>query len=392
MAFATIQITQGVSVGGNGESILGFDPSVVVTLTDAGGAGATSYLWEIISFPGPLAAPPTITNSTSQVATVTPVTDGIYVVRLTRDDPGDGVSTMVRFFGVKDDDGFHIPSAGMTGNMSNVGGSAAAQAAGWMGRVSGSTNTLLDAIVRRFRARIGRYFGKKETVSHSSSSPATETVVDGTNKPYRILTLTGTGAFTSELSLANVEEGKVFRYQVALSSGAGSFTLNSGIAGTTILTLTAPPSGTFTYTFEAYYDGTAWVVASLRVVDAKAIIKKAELPLVAGLQDNDTATFKRIGAVQVDPSLFPSNIQVKFEGIIETTTNTVELRLFNVTDAAVVSGSTLSSTSTSADAQEATVTLPSALKLYEAQLRITPVGGPGDTATCTGAKLVLTWA
>jgi len=108
MAFATIQITQGATVGGSGESVISLVPGTDVTLTDDGGAGATSYLWEILQWPAPDTSAPTVNNSTSQVATVVAgagLTDGVYIVRLTRDDPVDGVSTDVKFFAVADEDG-----------------------------------------------------------------------------------------------------------------------------------------------------------------------------------------------------------------------------------------------------------------------------------------------
>jgi len=149
---ATIHFTQGLKDGGSGQSALGLDSGAAITMTDDGGAGATSYNWEFLNWPAPLSSPPAITNGTSQVATVTPTQDGVYIVKLTRVD-GAITSTDVRFFGVADADGLHLPVAGMTGNMSNVGASPTlAQAAGWMGRQDASTNNLLDAYLRWVKA------------------------------------------------------------------------------------------------------------------------------------------------------------------------------------------------------------------------------------------------
>jgi len=158
MAFATIQITQGATVGGGGESVIGLVPGTDITLTDSGGAGATSYLWEILQWPAPDAVAPTLVNSTNQVCTVQAgagLTDGVYIVRLTRDDPADGVSADTKFFAVADDDGLSLPVAGMNRTMSNVLGSSEAQKAGWFGSTAGGTNVFLDAYLRLRRAREG---------------------------------------------------------------------------------------------------------------------------------------------------------------------------------------------------------------------------------------------
>jgi hypothetical protein len=158
MATALIQINAATA----GESVLGLPDNVAVTLTDAGGPGATSYQWEFLQGPAPVNPLPTIVNDTAQVATVNPpggtFTDGLYVVRLTRDDPVDGVSIDTRFFGVPDEDGNHLPTAGVNRNMANVGGSTAAQEAGWFGSDLAGTNTLLDAYLRLRKEREERTF------------------------------------------------------------------------------------------------------------------------------------------------------------------------------------------------------------------------------------------
>src|SRR3954469_22838565 len=98
MALARIQITQGAYVGGSGQSVLGLTPNTAITLTDDGGAGATSYSWSIVSWVSPLSSPPPITSATSQVATIAVpsggFTDGVYIVKLIRVD-GSGTSVDV---------------------------------------------------------------------------------------------------------------------------------------------------------------------------------------------------------------------------------------------------------------------------------------------------------
>lgn len=276
MAIATCQFTQGANVGGDGQSVIAFVTGVQVTMTDKGGAGATSYLWEIVNWPGLLAAPPSITSSTSQVAYVTPVQDGMYIVRLTRVDPTNGTTVDVKFFGVNDAEGHIIPAAGQSGRITNIGGSPAlAQVAGWMGRADAGTNVFMDAILR-------------------------------------------------------------------------------------------------------------WL---------KQSAKNAQVfPIVSGTQSHDNTVGKRIGTLRIDPTRYPSYSTAKFQVILEVTTGkTAEALLYNVTDGGPVAGSTLTSTSTTPEVQEATVTLPSAEKDYEVQLRMTAANAGSDLVTCTCARIFLSW-
>jgi len=153
MATATIQFTQGLTVGNAGQSVIGFVANAFVTLTDAGGpASNTTWLWQIVSWPAPLSSVPPIISSTAQVATMTPTMDGVYIFRLTRVE--NSVTTVdIRFFAVLDVDGFCLPSPGQTGHMTNVGASqVAAQNAGWAGGASASTNVLLDGYLRGLKS------------------------------------------------------------------------------------------------------------------------------------------------------------------------------------------------------------------------------------------------
>jgi hypothetical protein len=276
MAVAQIQFTQGANVGGDGQSVIGFSIGLAVNMTDKGGASATSYLWEIVNWPAPLSAPPAVTSSTTQIATTYPLHDGVYIVRLTREDIVDGVTVDTKFFGVNDTEGHIIPSAGMSGRITNVGTNAGlAQTAGWMGRADASTNVFMDAILR-------------------------------------------------------------------------------------------------------------WL---------KEAAKNAQVfPIVSGAQSHTTEVGKRIGTLRIDPTTYPSYSTAKFQVILEATTGkTAEALLYNVTDGGVVSGSTLTSTSTTPEVKEATVTLPSAQKDYEVQLRMTVANAGSDLVTCTCARLLLAW-
>jgi PKD repeat protein len=274
MANAQCQFTQGATVGGDGQSVLGFVSSTLITMTDEGGAGATSYAWEILNWPAPLSSAPVITNSTSQVATVTPTTAGVYIVKLTRTDVNSGTTTDTQFIGVADDEGHHLPVAGMSGNMTNVGASPTlAQAAGWMGREDASTNVLLDAYLR-------------------------------------------------------------------------------------------------------------WLKTAAKNVQS--------FPLVSGKQVALSDSWRVVGSLQLDPSGYPSYATAAFQVALSVTSGqTAEVRLYNVTDGGVVSSSTQTSTSTTTEVKSATVTLPSAEKLYEVHLRLANPNGGSDEAVCSEARLIL---
>jgi len=394
VGFATIQITQGANVGGSGESVIGFDRTTAITLTDDGGPGATTWLWEVIAFPAPDASAPTVTNDTTQVGTITPapsLTDGVYLVRLTRDDPVDGVSTMVRFFAVEDEDALSFPSAGMNRNISNVGGSTDAQEAGWFGSTIGGTNVFLDAILRLRKRREGRYQGRNTAFTHSSGSPVATNYTYAVDDPHQTITMTGAGTYTADLVAAGAEEGAVFRFKVIFNAGAGNFILRDD--GSTVrFTISAPPAGTVTYDVEAYFDGTNWLLSDFMLLDLYGVVRSQEFLGVAGVQSNSTDTFARIGTLQVDPSGFPASQEITWEATFDTTDggNAAEVRLYNVTDVGVVSGSTFSTTSTTADTQSAVVTLPGSLKDYEIQLRLTTTD-LAQRATCTRARLTIRW-
>lgn len=171
-----------------GQSVLGLADNAAVTLTDAGGAGATSYQWEFLQCPGPVDPFPPITNDTSQVATVNPpggtFVDGAYIVRLTRDDPIDGISVDTKLFAIADADGLHLPVAGANSNMFNVGGSSAAQYSGWFGSAPAGTNTMLDAFLRLRRAREEYTYG----VGSGGAEPYAPTI-DANN--HQVIKLTG---------------------------------------------------------------------------------------------------------------------------------------------------------------------------------------------------------
>lgn len=97
--------------------------------------------------------------------------------------------------------------------------------------------------------------------------------------------------------------------------------------------------------------------------------------------------FTNAGNVQVNAGDFTIE-SCTFECVLEATPGeTAEVRLYNLTDGGVVSGSLLSTSANTPTYQSASITI-SGDKLYEVQIRITS-GSPGsdDGASCTNAKI-----
>lgn len=391
MASASIQFTQGVTVVPAGRSALGFDNTTTVTMTDAGGAGASSYAWSIVSFPGPVGTAPTVTDPNAQVASISgPFTDGIYIVKLVRTD-GTGTTVDFKFFGVADADGLHLPSPGMTGSMANVGGAATAQAAGWAGRADAATNTLLDAYLRWLKARSGVYEGKVTALAVSDATASPQTLsTDGGVGAYDV-TFSKTSAHTVRLS--GSMSGEKLEFVAYLQAGASTLAFQNGV-GSTLVTLSSPPvgAGTMPWHLRFVYDGTDWSLHAIEPLDSRAIRTSYEFQAVTGIQSASTDVFTRVGTVVVDPSKFPASV-FTFEATLEVTDGqSVECRLYNITDGGVVASSTLTSSAAAPTVLSATVTLPSASKLYEVQLRLGSANGGTDRASCTNAKILLTWS
>jgi hypothetical protein len=399
MPSASIQFSQvGSTTGGAGDSVLGYLNNTQVTFTDSAGGGATSWAWSIVSWPGPLASAPTVNNSTTQTANATPTTDGVYIVQVIRTDSGPVVTTDTKFFAIADSEyGYYLPSPGQTGNMTNISGSAAAQAAGWWGRADGN-NVWLDVFFRFLRSSIGRFLGLQTATTFSSSSPTTVTYTDGTTQPYQLLTLTGTGLYT--IQIANTSpvppQGKSFLLKVAVASTSGGLAVLDGIAGSSILALVAPPSGTTNYTAEIVFNGSDWFVSRIAVTDPLQISKTKMFIAVSGVQTNNTQAFQRAGNVQIDPTKFPANAQAVFNAVVLTTSVSVAavIQLYDVTAGSVVTASPtfpIQSTAQTPTLISTTLTLPSASHLYEVQFKMGAAGSGSDIVTVSYADVTLTW-
>jgi hypothetical protein len=116
---------------------------------------------------------------------------------------------------------------------------------------------------------------------------------------------------------------------------------------------------------------------------AGSVLTQVPVTGFSGEASNTFTTFAAIGSFALDPSDFPGTYT--FESVLEVTdTYTAEVRLYDVTAAAAVAGSTLSSTSDTPEIVSASVTPASGARVYEVQLRVTATGG---TAVCKFATL-----
>jgi len=401
MATATIQFTQGFTVGVPGRSVLGFAPDSDVTLVDAGGPGATSYLWEIISWPSPDSAPPTLTSPTLDTTDViNPFTDGVFIVKLTRDDPVDGLTTDIKFFGVGDADGLSLPSAGMTRVMANIDGTVS-EPFGWAGGATGSSNVLLDAFLRKRRLREGRYVGRTEANTYTSGGSGGRFLTYGEDATNQEITLAaGSGVFTIYLTTGYLEEdGSFYRLLVTVENGASGFRLN--LEGTDALAAPLPVGLQTSLTTEflcRYVTGTGWTATS-RLVSPRVDPKKdlqATTQLVAG-HFAAGLTWTRIGCVVLNPLAYPLG-QAWLKAVLQTTSvsaEAAELRLVRLNTAlpTPVTSSLLTSISETPEELEVELTLgalddqvTTGPAPYEVQLRL----NSGDPMTI--AQAFCSWA
>lgn len=130
---------------------------------------------------------------------------------------------------------------------------------------------------------------------------------------------------------------------------------------------------------------TTWMLHGAKVI-------REERTLLAGLYTTGLVGFQAVGAASINPADYPNLISANFRALVETSNaaDAVEVRLFNSTTAATISGSTLSSTSIQPALLSANVTLTSGANVYEIQIRLTTTGNPNQAA-CKQSQIVFTW-
>ena len=116
-----------------------------------------------------------------------------------------------------------------------------------------------------------------------------------------------------------------------------------------------------------------------------------ERTLVGGAASTDLTTWVMIGAISIDPADFLNISNTASWRVAAFTTDAAdptEVRLFNVTAASVVAGSTLNFDNLLPIQKTASISLVAGANVYEAQMRLSVTGSP-NLAVCTQALFIL---
>lgn len=138
----------------------------------------------------------------------------------------------------------------------------------------------------------------------------------------------------------------------------------------------------------AVFDAAAETV-NIEYVHPRDVIGAGGAVGLAGLQTRQSTTFANVGGFALTADEAASLVSSKLRVLASTSTgaDACEVRLFSVTAAAAVTGSTLSFTSTSLVEQtSAAFALPATAAVYTIQMRLATTGSP-NTATCLRAIL-----
>lgn len=117
----------------------------------------------------------------------------------------------------------------------------------------------------------------------------------------------------------------------------------------------------------------------------------------AGVTSTNSTTFVAAGTFEFDPTVLTAangTRTIILRLVVETTTPLMTIQLYNLTTASVVSGSTLTTSSTtpvSLQTGDLTAALANSLDVYQVQIKMAS-GGPSDEVTLDMATLKVTWS
>lgn len=213
----------------------------------------------------------------------------------------------------------------------------------------------------------------------------------------RYIFVTGTGDAPTIFNLPKPNIGEVHFFKDTSTSNGGTFSIvpfSGTIDGQSSLVFGARAA------FGIVYDGLQWCV-----ITSNTPRTPTEMIFTAGVFSTGISTPTRVGGRYIDlaPYIGTTGIvgtfasTVKFYANIETTAGTANVRLYNVTDGEVVTGSLLTTTNTTNTEVNGTLTVGSSVgnlktqKVYEVDIFITGGGGT-DRATCTNARLLFSYS
>lgn len=125
---------------------------------------------------------------------------------------------------------------------------------------------------------------------------------------------------------------------------------------------------------------------------------KLDVMGLSGIGTTDSTFFTVIGEFEFDPSILQTagagTRTIKFQVILETTSPLATIKLYNFTTTAEVTGSTLTTSSTTPvilTSSNITSNLSVSSALYQVQISMAS-GTPSDRVTCGMAKLLVEWS
>jgi hypothetical protein len=220
----------------------------------------------------------------------------------------------------------------------------------------------------------------------------------GANSFFTVLTTDASYASVSTDRYVNVNSGVAHALTLFANPNAGDTIVVrdvSGNASTNNITIT-PASGNIDgaanfivkvnkAVVTLVYSGTEWNVLGRKSTSF-------EIPLFSGVASEALGVWTRISNYYWEPEKLslPNGAIFKMFGVCEVNNGIAdcEVRLYNLTDAAVITGSTLSTNSLTPDAQiSASLTMPTTPKMLEVQIRTTD---NAYIAICTNAGLRVT--
>lgn len=376
---ALIVFAQGMFSAADGEAFEGALGGGAVTVTNADNTDVTSWSITLLDVPpGSVLTAGTVLGSAANntpTANFTPDVTGSYRIQLQVSD-GVNIDKDIRNFGIRNTRGIIVPpfqklpdplpilGSGLPGekpNETNYGG----QVRGWTGdRTDGQLETFF------------------QTYDDLPIKPLTSTPYSASaslDPPLYFFNVAGAGVFNLP---SGARVGQQFR--VVASSTVTLLTVNPPgghtIDGLGSVQILGRGSGTF-----VFLGSSTWAMLGAK-------FDKYERTIVAAAEDTDLTGFVSIGSTVINPADYPNTTSVLWQAIIETTlgADPAEIRLYNVTTAAVVGSSTLSTASLTPVVVSANVTLAAGANLYEAQLRLQTTGSP-NRATCKQAQIIINW-
>ncbi len=378
MATALIVFNQG-GPGTPGEAFEGTVAGGLVTVTNDNNTGVTSWTITLLDVPPDSALVPGVLAtavSGTPSASFTPDVPGSYRIRLDVL-AGAALDTDIRNFGIRNARGVIVPPyQQLPTPLPLVGPGSKPDEQNYGGQSRGWTGTRTDGQLEEFFATYDDL-----PIRSLTATPFTAAVSHQQPLYYVDLVTIGASAVFNLPSGARVGQ----RFRVVAGAGSSNTVTVAPPGGHSIdsfanIVMLSGTSGTF-----VYRGGTNWTAfGSTRDV--------YERTLVGGVEDTDSTGFQTIGSTAIDTGSYPNTLSVSWQALIETTSalDAVEIRLYNVTTAAVIAGSVLSSTSLTPVLVSASISLTSGLNIYEAQLRLQSTGTP-NRATCKQAQVVISW-